>query len=327
MKKRLSVLLPNFNNASYLKECLDCISDQTFVDFQVIFVDDCSSDNSLEIVDKHGDERIRVIRKEKNSGIVETLNVGIELIDTEYFIRLDGDDRMRCDRFEKLVEFMDDNSDVDICGSAIQTFGLREELQIYPSSSKVNKANLIFGHSIGHASCIFRTSTIKENKIAYQNDFYRLEDYQLFYTLKDIAKITSMNEPLYLYRQAAYNNNPDIEARKTEAYMSFYNGILNDLEVNSSPENIQKHLQLAGRIKPVFGLEKIDEYIALLLGANKGKRFFPQAELIQVLKRKREKLLYKLIDNGTLGKRELLKASIKNLGLLRYYASKQFKKE
>lgn len=326
MKKRLSVLLPNYNNAPYLKECLETIVAQTFTDFQVIFVDDCSTDNSVKIIKEYGDERFVVIKKKKNSGIVETMNKGLAAIDTEYYIRLDGDDRMRQDRFELLVKYMDENPNIDVCGSSIQTFGIREELQQYPQNSNLNKANLIFGHSIGHASCIFRTNTIKKNQIQYQNDYYRLEDYQLFYTIKDIAKTTSLREPLYYYRQEAYNNDSSTEAKKNLAYHSFYEMILNDLGMLFNSKSLDIHMQLANKSELKYGLKAVDAHIKSLIDANKDKKLFPENELIEVLRNRRLKLLYKFIDLGEMTRSELLKEGVKHPALLRYFVAKQFKK-
>ncbi|MBK6526920.1 MAG: glycosyltransferase family 2 protein [Crocinitomicaceae bacterium] len=103
----LSVLLPNFNNAPYLRECLNSLYNQTFQDFVIYFVDDCSTDDSIEIALSYPQNKMIILRKDKNSGIVDTLNLGLDQITSKYFIRMDGDDRSHLERFEKMVGYME----------------------------------------------------------------------------------------------------------------------------------------------------------------------------------------------------------------------------
>ena len=84
----ISVLLPNYNNASYLKEAIDSILNQTFQDFELLIVDDGSSDNSIEIIRSYSDSRIKLIEKSSNSGIVDTLNIGLDNIHSKYMAPL-----------------------------------------------------------------------------------------------------------------------------------------------------------------------------------------------------------------------------------------------
>jgi len=121
---KVTILIPNYNNSSFLKECLDSIKEQTFSDFNILIVDDASTDDSTDIIECYDDSRITLIKKKENSGIIETLNIGLELIQSEYIIRMDGDDTMDKERVEKLVAFMDENEEIGVCGSSIKHFGI-----------------------------------------------------------------------------------------------------------------------------------------------------------------------------------------------------------
>jgi glycosyltransferase involved in cell wall biosynthesis len=247
-KVELAVLLPNYNNAPYLREALDSILAQTFQNFIVYFVDDCSTDNSIQIAESFEDSRIVIIKNEKNRGIVYTMNRALSEIETEFYIRMDGDDISTPNRFEVLVNFMKNNPKIGVCSSAIQSFGIDDSVMNFGEFPEMNKANLIFGHSVGHASSIFRTSVIKDNNIKYEDDFWRLEDYLLFYRLLNLTDTSSIKDVLYNYRRESYNNNEEITKRKNGEFRRIYEMILNELSIEVDQNKIELHVELSGRI-------------------------------------------------------------------------------
>src|SRR5574338_186617 len=114
---RAAVLLPVYNAEKYLSEAIGSLLNQTFRDFNVYIVNDGSTDDSENIILSFNDPRIKYIKKERNSGITDTLNAGLSHVKEEFVIRMDADDRCLPDRFRKLVEYMDQNPETVICGS------------------------------------------------------------------------------------------------------------------------------------------------------------------------------------------------------------------
>ncbi|MFT5820828.1 MAG: glycosyltransferase involved in cell wall biosynthesis [Crocinitomix sp.] len=316
---RLSVLLPNYNNGPYLKEALDSLFAQTYSNFIVYLVDDCSTDDSIAIAKSYKDDRLKIIEKDSNSGIVDTMNVALNAIETEYYIRMDGDDISTPGRFEILLKYMDEHPEIGVCSSSIKTFGIEEKVRAFEKDATRNKANLIFGHSIGHASSIFRTSVMKENAIKYVDRFWRLEDYYLFYRLKDLTSCTAILDQLYLYRQAAYNNNAEITQRKNLAFKEFYEMVLTDLGVEANEKNLSIHLQLNNRGKSTFGLKDYQNHIELLRQANKKSLLYPVAELELVLNQHMEKMYYRLIDQKKITFVQIMGMGKGKKALLKYY--------
>ncbi len=319
----LSVLLPNFNNAPFLRECLDSLYNQTFQDFIIFFVDDCSTDNSVEIAASYPQEKMVIIRKDRNSGIVDTMNAGLDQIVSKYFIRMDGDDINKLDRFEKLVEFMEANPKIDVCTSNIETFGTEKEIIYYEKDALQNKANLIFSHTIGHPSSIFRTSTLKDHGITYLNDFWRLEDFQLFYRMKDIAQFSALDQILYLYRRGAYNINDEIHAKKIVEYKKIYSMIFNDLKLDFQDEDLEIHLELAGIKKLTKDINKFKNHVHKLIESNSLTRVFPDKELKICLNRALMRVCFWSVDNKSITLIKLLPFITKNRKLLKYYLIKK----
>lgn len=323
---RVSVLFPNYNNEPYLQEALDSIFNQSYSDFLIFFVDDCSTDNSLAIAESYQDDRLIIHRKEQNSGIVDTMNVALSQIETEYYIRMDGDDISSPDRFQILVDFMDANPEIGVCSSAIQTFGIEDDLWSFGKDPEMNKANLIFGHSVGHASSIFRTAVMKQNNIQYVDRFWGMEDYYLFYRLKDLAKTTAIDDPLYLYRREEYNAGTEIKEKKRKVFQSFYEMVLTDLGLEPTEKRVSLHMQLSKKEEPRFKLKIFLAHREELLSANGRTNLFPQKELDSLLRGKMNTLCFRMIDTRQIDFFGLLPYFFKTKGLLKYYLSKRFRK-
>lgn len=315
----VAVLLPNFNNGPYLKECLESVFAQTYRDFKIYFIDDCSTDNSLEIVRSFPQDKIEIILKSVNSGIVDTMNEGLKRIETKYFIRMDGDDLIHPERFERLVNFMEKNPEIGVCSSAIRTFGISEDVWTYGTDTASNHAALIFGHAIGHASSIFRTAVLKENKIWYDNRFWRMEDYYLFYRLRSFTKTTSITDQLYFYRRESYNTNLEIEQKKNAEFRKFYQMILTELGVSPDEDSVSIHMQLAGRESLTFGFIDYKRHIRLIEEANRIKSQFPALALNSKLNKSLHSLACKLIDEKKVGFLGVGKMMFTYPSLLRYY--------
>ncbi len=108
---KLSVIIPNFNGYSLLNDCLESLKKQTFKDFEIILVDNCSIDGSLEFVKTNFPE-VRVIKLRKNYGFAKAINIGAKLSKARYLVFLNNDTKTDKNYLQKLVECADFNRDV-----------------------------------------------------------------------------------------------------------------------------------------------------------------------------------------------------------------------
>src|SRR5215218_8078213 len=97
---KISVILPVYNAEKYLKAAIDSILNQTFPDFELLIINDGSSDGSEKIIKSYTDNRIVYVKNGENSGLINTLNKGIDLATGEFIARMDGDDIAVPERFE-----------------------------------------------------------------------------------------------------------------------------------------------------------------------------------------------------------------------------------
>ena len=121
---KVSVLMPAYNAGPYLAEAIDSILSQTYRDFNFIICDDCSTDDTLQIIQKYAaiDSRIVVIKNDKNLGIAKTRNRLVEHSTAEYIAWQEADDISLPQRLEHQVSFMEQNPDVAICGGYLECF-------------------------------------------------------------------------------------------------------------------------------------------------------------------------------------------------------------
>ncbi|MBE6548115.1 MAG: glycosyltransferase family 2 protein [Ruminococcaceae bacterium] len=102
----VSVIMPCYNSAEYIAASIDSVVSQTYKNWELIIVDDCSTDNSTEIIENYGDDRIVLLRNEKNSGAAITRNNGIDIAKGRWIAFLDSDDLWHPEKLEKQLKFM-----------------------------------------------------------------------------------------------------------------------------------------------------------------------------------------------------------------------------
>ena len=160
----VSIVVPVYNAQNYLHETIESVLLQTYEKFELIIVNDGSTDNSEKIVRQFQkkDKRI-ILRNFKNSGIASALNNGIQIAKGKYIARLDADDISLPHRIKKQVEFMEANPSVDVCGSWVEIFGEFNDNFIckFPTNDKQLKTKLLFSVPFAHPSVIIKHKLLK----------------------------------------------------------------------------------------------------------------------------------------------------------------------
>lgn len=197
----ISVAMPVYNGESYLAEAIDSILAQTFTNFELIIINDGSTDGSLDILRSYEkcDARIHLISRE-NRNLVATLNEIIDLAQGLWIARMDQDDIALPHRFERQLEWLNQTGG-DICGSGVKFFGTsdRRTLQHPQSNEAINMA-LLFGCSFAHPTVMMKTSLVK--RLRYDDVWEKCEDYDLWERAAQAGwKMTNVPEVLLLYRQ------------------------------------------------------------------------------------------------------------------------------
>jgi glycosyltransferase involved in cell wall biosynthesis len=104
--------MPVYNGSKHLSDAVDSILTQTYTNFEFLIIDDASTDNSFEILKSYKDDRIRLIKNEKNIGLSASLNKGLNLALGKYIARMDQDDISLPNRLEKQIEYFKEHNDI-----------------------------------------------------------------------------------------------------------------------------------------------------------------------------------------------------------------------
>ncbi len=120
---KISVVLPVYNSEKYIAEAVQSILDQTFTDFELLIINDASTDGTLQILESFKDDRLKIINNPTNLKVVKSLNKGLELAQGEFIARMDADDIAYPQRFEKQIAYFKKYPQVDVCGTWVQAFG------------------------------------------------------------------------------------------------------------------------------------------------------------------------------------------------------------
>ncbi len=203
----VSVILPVYNGGQYLKLAIDSILEQTYQHFELIIINDGSTDETDTVIKSYHDKRIRYFSRE-NKGLIQTLNEGLYYATGEFIARHDADDLSVPERFDQQVNFLTNHTDVVLVGSFASVINDRgiviDEMQ-RPVTSEQLFAYLPFFSPFVHGSVMFRQTTITTYKIAYRNEFIHAEDYFFWHELMQQGKAYNLPTALYWYRSHAEN--------------------------------------------------------------------------------------------------------------------------
>lgn len=176
---KVSVIIPVYNTEKYLRKCLDSVCNQTLSDIEIICVNDCSPDNSLDILKEFSqkDSRIKVINFEENKGVSIARNTGIDSATGEFIGFVDADDFIDLDFYEKLYNKAIE-TDADCVKGNIFDYDEKTDKStltaFYDQNDKIRKNKAYFCY--GFTSAIYKTKVIQENGVNFPENITYFED-------------------------------------------------------------------------------------------------------------------------------------------------------
>ena len=204
MKPAVSVIMSVYNGEAYLEEAIESVRNQTFKNWELIVINDCSKDSTAEILENFSlkDERIKVHTNEVNLRLPTSLNKAISLSSGKYIARMDADDICLPERLEKQYKFMEENPDIALSSCRFMTV----KNGIYMSGgsggrcdSSAIKAMLLVSNPIIHPGVIAKTEVMK--KFNYDATFTCTEDLELWTRMAaENQKMAILPECLLIYR-------------------------------------------------------------------------------------------------------------------------------
>jgi glycosyltransferase involved in cell wall biosynthesis len=326
----ISVLLPVYNGEEFLEECLGSLTEQSLEDFEVVAVDDGSTDATAVILKRWSDQdtRFRVLAR-PHSGLVETLNTGLANCRGEFVARMDADDRAHSRRFEMQLRAFDEDPDLDVVACLVSHFPdetLRQGLRIYEAwlNSLVTHDQILrerfIESPIPHPAAMVRRSVLDEAGGYREVGFP--EDYDLWLRLAAAGKrFGKVPETLYYWRHHEARltfTDPRYAVERFLACKAHHlaEGPLRGVErvivwgSGQTGRRLSKHLIREGA--SVTGFIDIDP--AKIGGTLRGRPIHPPEKLQELLRETESRIVLAAVSSR--GARALIRQQLEALGLL-----------
>ena len=209
-KPLLTVLMPVYNADKFLAESINSILKQTYSDFEMLILDDASTDNSLKIIKAYAkeDKRIKILVNKNNQQQAKCRNRLLKNSKTEFIAWMDADDISLEDRLQTQINFLKQNPKIDAVGVQYSAFGSSGNIPAnfishFSLSDIEIKTNFIFGYDFLFGASLMRMEKIKQHNIFFDNN-YKLstgEDHQYIIDCFPFMKFANIDRVLYQYRQ------------------------------------------------------------------------------------------------------------------------------
>lgn len=184
----VTVLMPTYNSERYINEAIDSILHQSYTNFELLIIDDCSSDSTREIIRQYSDPRIRTIFHQKRVGLAQSLNIGVRTALGGFIARMDADDISHPDRLEEQVRFLEGNRQCGVISGFIRLIDKNGiPCGIWEADQKGNTSNRIdsllpWENCIAHPTILIRKEILLQ--YPYDEGVKGAEDYELWLRLR-----------------------------------------------------------------------------------------------------------------------------------------------
>lgn len=211
MQPLVSVIMPAYNAEEYIGEAIASILSQTYEKLELIIVEDCSTDDTIEQIKKYrNDNRIVVIKNQINKGISYSTNAGIELAKGKYIALLDDDDMAAVNRIELQVAYLEKHQEIDILGGWTETIDSAGNHMGYYAQPRTNpkyiKALLLFGWwGFGNGTTMIRKDFWETSGLRYEDNCYGIQDLRFFMKASKIGNISAIPDLLLYKREHGKN--------------------------------------------------------------------------------------------------------------------------
>lgn len=220
--KLVSIIIPVYNASRFLEETINSIQEQTYSNWEAIFIDDCSSDNSYDIIKQYqkNDKRIKVIKNKINNGVAISRNNGIDYAKGEYLCFLDADDKWHPKKLEKQINFMQElNCEFSFTGYQFANEKCNPNGKIVSVPDKINYQQALKNTTIWTSTVMFDMGKLTKDDI-YMPNIKRGQDTATWWkVLKKIEYAYGLNEVLSYYRRT----NNSLSANKLTALKRTWN--------------------------------------------------------------------------------------------------------
>jgi glycosyltransferase involved in cell wall biosynthesis len=271
----VTVLLPVYNGEKYLRPAIDSVLAQTYRNFELLIINDGSSDSTEAIIQSYRDDRIVYVRNERNLGLIATLNRGLDLARGIYVARMDADDVSLPRRLDRQVGFMDANPRLAASGSAYQVLlhGHVVRRAVLPTDSTDLKCRSLFNCPLAHPTVIMRRDVLRNAALRYSPGYPHSEDYALWVGLLDEHELANLPDALVKIRSHRGQVTQKYPREKMATVRRIHRDVLGRIGLTPDAQEAELHYVLyEGRSQGDPGFIAAAEAWLLKIGAANAER-------------------------------------------------------
>ncbi len=202
---KITVAMPAYNDAPYIEEAINSILNQSFHDFELLIINDGSSDGTANIIEEFTDKRIRIIHFDKNQGRPFARNVALNEAKGAYLVWMDADDIAVHNRLALQLDFMSSSRDIAFCGGYMQCFGESKHLVRVKTSPEAIHAGIILYSSILNCTACMHLESLHKYNLVYHQELLRVQDYAFFAQALLSTPLRASNIPTILTNYRYFN--------------------------------------------------------------------------------------------------------------------------
>lgn len=275
---RVSVLTTLYNKGPFVEEAVQSILDNTFTDFELLVVDDASTDDGLERVRRFSDPRIRILASEVNTGRAAAANRGYDSARGDYVAVLDADDIAHPERLAKQVAFMDAHPEVGVCGSYARVFGTRDRVATWPTTDEEARGVMLFQDPLLYGSAMIRRSVLEPNHVRCHSEWRAPGmDYLFLLAIAQHTRMATLPEPLTNYRLGEQNfrhGHDHFDVRS-----AIFREVFRFFDIPANEEEVASHLLLEQCYRALPDAKQVralHAWVKKLVAFNREKKLFSQ---------------------------------------------------
>lgn len=277
----VSIVMPAYNAASYLKASIESVLAQEYKNWELLIINDGSTDGTAAIISEYQkiDKRIKGFSNEGNKGLVYTRNRGLEEANGEYIAHLDSDDLAHPERIKVQLQFLEENKDFILLGSAcklIDEIGNPIGIENRTIKNAHLKSLLVFSNYFINSTIMLRASAAQKH--TYLEAYNFAEDYHYFTQLIQDGQFANINEVLVSYRIHQGNTSSLKKQQQILAIQQLQKNLVEQIGLSPSEKEVELHYQLVdenGNID-LAELNQIESWLIKLSEANKKSNVFDQ---------------------------------------------------
>jgi len=295
----VSVVLPIYNGAAFLREAVDSILTQTFHDLELILVDDGSTDGSRRIAEDYAqrDARVKVLSNAQAKGVSGALNTGLEVATGVYLARMDADDISLPERLQKQVAYLEEHPEVTLCGTWVRLMGEHAGTEWKLATDwEAIRCTMLFHNAVAHPTVMWRRADFLRHGWHYAGHGLA-QDYELWTRIAGTVRIVNLPDVLLLYRVHArsvtqvHAPQPQADDRAIQLRQ------LQLLDLVPTAEELEIHVCLS---RPLLQptqtfVQQATAWLDKILAANERSGVFPKTVFARCIARRKQDLRTALV--------------------------------